>query len=992
MQFAILGPLEVTDEGARVPLGGQRQRAVLARLLVDAGRVVSVDRLIDDVWNSRPPATAHKTLQKYVSELRKALGQDVLRTESAGYLISIDREALDAARFERLIDEGRFDAALALWRGDLLADLSELTFVAAEHARLESLRLAAVEGRFAALLDAGRHAEAVGDLADAASAHPLRERFTALHMLALYRSGRQVEALRVFDAHRRRLASDIGVEPGVELRALEAAILRQDAALDLQAAAPLSGNLPTALTSFVGRESDLAAIAQEVSENRFVTLTGPGGVGKTRLAVQLGSEIGDRYPGGVWLVDLAPVRNGDMVPDAVATALGIDVRPAPDVYVALVSAHARRPPCILVLDNCEHLVDAVRELVTRILQMCGNASVLATSRRPIGVEGEYVRPVSPLSHEEAVSLFVQRARLAGARDLSGEAVDEICTRLDRLPLAIELAASQLRVLGLVEISARLQDQLQFRGRGSDASPRQRTLNDMVAWSHDLLPADTQRAFARLGVFASTFTLEAAEAVCGSGALGHITTLVDHSLLARVPTSTSSLSRYRMLETLRLFALDRLVASGPGELDAARRTHADFYRRMAVRAGEHLWGADEQMWRLDLEAEEPNIHAALGWAEDNDPEFALRFAVALWPYWDLRWGERKGVAYVRGVLDRPDLDVDDALRAWALTVSADLSANPGDARQSIPWATEAIAIFRELGDDLGLRHALLALGSGLGNQGRLDEADAALAEAIELGREHGDKIVIARALNHVSFIASRRGNFALAADLNREEISRWAELGSKRGEATGMRHLAVALLTLGDLDEAERLCHRALEIWTELDDPTSIAHVRATLGDIARKRGDFDSASELYSAAMEGFDAVGDRRCTASTFKNFGVIAARRNEHAESHDLFRRGLALRYELGDEAGLAECLEGLAGSYLASGRASDAALLLGAADSLRETTGAPIALDERARVEALIDASRALLGDAFAEAWETGRRHRSADIVEFIENDVDSRTPVR
>ena len=709
--------------------------------------------------------------------------------------------------------------------------------MAAEHARLESLRLAAVEGRFAALLDAGRHAEAVGDLADAASAHPsARAVYRAAHAFALSirPSGRSAACVR-------RAPSAVGLGHRCRARRRAARARGQRSSVRMRRsickpAAPPSGNLPTALTSFVGRESDLAAIAQEVSDNRFVTLTGPGGVGKTRLAVQLGSEIGDRYPGGVWLVDLAAGaqrRHG--------ARCGRD------------RARHRRPPR-------SRRVRRARQPRTHGVLRASSCSTTASiwSRRSASSSLASFRCAGmPLCSRPAVgrsesrgstcdrcprSRPRRRCRCSCSGPVWRELATSRATRSTRSALdsigsrsRIELAASQLRVLGLVEIAARLQDQLQFRGRGSEESPRQRTLNDMVAWSHDLLPADTQRAFARLGVFASSFTLEAAEAVCGVGALGHITTLVDHSLLARVPTSTSSLSRYRMLETLRLFALDRLVASGADELDAARRAHADFYRRMAMRAGEHLWGADEQLWRLDLEAEEPNIHAALGWAEDNDPEFALRFAVALWPYWDLRWGERKGVAYVRGVLDRPDLDVDDALRAWALTVSADLSANPGDARQSIPWATEAIAIFRELGDDLGLRHALLALGiwprqPGTARRGRrrAGRGHRARTRARRQGRDR---------TRAESRLVHRFAAWQASRSLPTSTVKR-SRAGPSSG-ASGEKPPACAISPLRCSRSATSTkpsgCAIAtLEIWTELDDPTSIVHVRATLGDIARR--------------------------------------------------------------------------------------------------------------------------------------------------------------
>ena len=416
----------------------------------------------------------------------------------------------------------------------------------------------------------------------------------------------------------------------------------------------------------------------------------------------------------------------------------------------------------------------------------------------------------------------------------------------------------------------MQDQLHFIGRApalvTEAAHPQRHGGVELTISFFL---STRRVFARLGVFASSFTLAAAEAVCARTAVYvHITTLLDHSLLVRLASNEVEPSRFRMLETLRLFALDRLYERGAGEADAARRSHAEFYRQMARTGGDHLWGPDERAWRLRLEAEEPNLHGALGWAEDNDPATALRLSIALWPYWDLRWGERKGVAYLDGVLSRPDLDVPDDLLAWGLTVAADLSANPGDAWRSVPWAEQAVALFRELGDDLGLRLALLALGSGLGNQGRLDEADAALAEAVELGRRDDDVVVIAaRVEPRVVRCCAPRGNFERARDLNREEVDRWTAIGSKRGEATGLRHLAGRAANARITSTRRRTCcTRAIAIWTELDDPTSIAHVRMTLGDIARHRGDLDAAGDMYSLAMDGFEAVGDRRCTASTLQ------------------------------------------------------------------------------------------------------------------------------
>ncbi|HET7668135.1 MAG TPA: BTAD domain-containing putative transcriptional regulator, partial [Mycobacterium sp.] len=372
IELRILGPLEVLVDGAAIAVGGPRQRAVLARLLLDPRRVVDCERLIDDVWDGRPPTSAAKTLQKYVSELRKALPRSVLLTRGGGYVLDVDDDSVDARRFERLLDDRNYAAALALWRGDVLCDLPDLRFVETERVRLNELRMFGTESRLEAELSAGRHSAVIGELSELVDAHPLRERLTALLMLALYRSGRQVEALQVFDRHRRRLADEIGVDPAVELRELESAILCHDPSLEPGPAPPVrqtqpSGNLPLTLTSFVGRTADLDAAAVVVAENRLVTLTGPGGVGKTRLAVELGARIADLFPGGVWWVDLAAAQLPQLAVDAVVSTLSIDTRHARNDLEAVASALAHRPRNLLVLDNCEHVVETAAAVARNVL-------------------------------------------------------------------------------------------------------------------------------------------------------------------------------------------------------------------------------------------------------------------------------------------------------------------------------------------------------------------------------------------------------------------------------------------------------------------------------------------------------------------------------------------------------------------------------------------------------------------------------------------------
>jgi predicted ATPase/DNA-binding SARP family transcriptional activator len=998
IQFGILGPLEVLVDGEPTALGGPRQRAVLARLLLDPARVVSAERLIDDVWDGRPPPSAAKTLQKYVSELRKALPRPVLLTCGGGYLLDVDDDRVDARRFERLLGDRQYAAALALWRGDVLCDLPDLTFADAERVRLDELRMFAIESRLEGDLSAGRHGSTIGELSELVEAHPLRERLTALLMLALYRAGRQVEALRVFDRHRRKLVDQVGVDPAVELRELEGAILRHDPGLELPAAPPVGttqppGNLPLTLTSFVGRASDLEAAATVVAENRLVTFTGPGGVGKTRLAVELGARIGGRFPGGVWMVDFAGVRQPHLVVDAVVSALSIDARHAADELEAMASALAHRPPSLLVLDNCEHLVAAVAAVAVAILRAGRDVRVLATSRRPLGVDGEFVRPVHPLPEDEAVRLFAERARLAGAGgpDISSGRAFEICRQLDGLPLAIELAASQLRVMDTAEIASRLEHQLTFRRPASSASPRQRTLGDMVQWSYNLLSADARTTFARLGVFASSLSLPAAEAVATHGetsprdVLAHITSLVDHSLLVREPAPTPS-SRYRLLETLRLFALERLTEAGA--VNGARRAHAEYFLRLAEEGGPQMYGPDERSWRVRFEAEDANLQAALAWSAEKDPVLAMRLAIALWPYHEARWRERQAVAYLEALLSR-HLDVPAELRAWALTAVAVMAGNPGETRRALPRAVEAVDAFRDLGHEYGLAEALAALAAASVSQGRLDEADAAVAEGLPIARRRHDNRLTGRLLDAAAFIARRRGDHARAAELSREDLAAWRAMGSRRGEATALRCLAVSVRQLGAEQEATELCHRAIDIWKDLGDQTAIAHVQTTLADMARMSGDLAGALQNYDAALVVLQAIGDKHCTASTYKNLATISAEQGQHRRADALYRDAVVLRYEFGDDAGLAELLEGLAGLNTVDGHDEHAATLIAAAAALRERTGSVSSAAEAKICGEILDTARQRLGaGSFDLSYQRGRLMSVAEVVKFALGERSSR----
>ncbi|HEX4815112.1 MAG TPA: BTAD domain-containing putative transcriptional regulator, partial [Nonomuraea sp.] len=552
MRFQILGPTTVLDEdGAPTPLGGPRVRALLTLLARHAGRVVAADQLVEGMYGPHPPDGVANALQSQVSRLRRALGRDLVEFHPAGYRLVADPRDVDAHRFEALARGGRqaladgapdraatlLREALELWRGAPLADAPHAEAAATA---LEELRLAAVEDRVQADLDLGRHRELVAELRPLIAAHPLRERLRAQLMRALYGSGRQAEALTVYEEARKLLDDELGVEPGPELAAAHLAVLRADPALGApprpQATPQVTRQAPrrrqglrAQLTSFVGRAEELAQVGGSLRGGRLVTLTGPGGAGKTRLA----TEAAERESGDVCLVPLAPVSDAADVPRAVLVALGVReaLRPTPDAVdpaVRLVAALADRR-LLLVLDNCEHLVAAVAELTDLLLAACPRLRVLATGREALGITGESILPVAPLPlpppeaddplSYPSVRLFADRAAAVrpGFTVDAGNAADVagICRALDGLPLAIELAAARLRTLSVADVAARLGDRFRLLTRGSrTALPRHQTLRAVVAWSWDLLDADEQRMARRLTVFVGGVRPDAADRVCG----------------------------------------------------------------------------------------------------------------------------------------------------------------------------------------------------------------------------------------------------------------------------------------------------------------------------------------------------------------------------------------------------------------------------------------------------------------------------------------------
>jgi predicted ATPase/DNA-binding SARP family transcriptional activator len=784
VEFRILGPVQAVRAGRDLGLGGPKQRAVLALLLLDAGRTVPAGHLIEALWRGSPPPGAAGTLRSYVSRLRVLLRPDaVLAARGGGYAISVLPDQLDASRFERLAGAGRdalgrgeavvaasrFREALGLWRGRALADVADVEALALEGARLEELRLVAVEGRVEADLGLGRHAEVTGELERLVAEHPVRERLWRLLVLALYRSERQAEALAAYRRARTMLAEELGLEPGEELRQLEQAVLRQE--IPAVSAGGAQHNLPAQLTSFLGRERELADLRGLLGGARLLTLTGPGGAGKTRLALELATDLLERFPDGAWLAELAGIADPGLVPSLVMEALGM--RPGGDVpVIEALRYRLRSARLLLILDNCEHLLDGCAELAGELLRSSPGLHVLTTSREPLGVPGEVAYPVPPLAVPEdlsdpaaigdapAVRLFLERcssARAGGGPEVVPPAVvARICRELDGLPLAIELAAARTSTLSVQEIETHLADKFRFLAyRRPVADPRHQALKAAIGWSYELLSAADARVFRGLSVFAGGFGLTAAAAVCGGGdaaAFDVIDRLASKSLvLAEVATGRT---RYRLLETIRQYAAGRLAEAG--EAGQARQRHALTFLGLAERESE----------LAVLAREHDNFRAALSWSLSGGGETGPRLACALGSFWVAR----------------------------------------GFFQEARGWLERALACSQDRHLRVGL---LWLLGAVLSETGDLERAEAILSEGSDVAAAQGRQALHARIRVLLAEIRLRRGGLTQDALTECEAAAATLESdGDLAGLAEALLSVGTQRFFLGDALVGEQLLERA----------------------------------------------------------------------------------------------------------------------------------------------------------------------------------------
>src|SRR5512132_893666 len=918
MDFEILGPLEVRDQaGNPIPIPGGRERALLAALLVHAGEVISVDRLIEDLWGQQPPVHATNALQAVVSRVRRALGpagQELLVTRAPGYVLAVEPDRVDAGRFEQLVAAGRrlaeggapgaaarFAQALALWRGPPLADVAYQDFAQAEIARLEEARLAAQEDWIEAQLADGHHAQLVAQLEQLVAANPLRERLRAQLMLALYRSGRQADALALYRQGRALLGEELGLDPAPALRQLEQAILTQDPAL---AAVTRPGcgrrhNLPARVTSFVGRACEQQELGELIGRHRLVTLTGPGGAGKSSLALELASLLVEAQPAGVWLVELVSVGEEPALVEAVAAALGISGGPQSGATGAAGSLterlvdFLRANELLLVLDNCEHLVEPCARLTDRLLRAAPGLTILATSRTALRVPGEVVWPTPPLQLPnettppdllggyDALRLFEERAAAArpGFRLTPDTApvVADICRRLDGLPLAIELAAARLRALPLAELAARLQDRLGLlTGGGRTALPRQQTLRATIEWSYGLLTEQERRLFDRLSVFTGGWSLQAAEQICsGDGidageVLDLLTGLVDHSMV----TGAAEDGRFSMLETLRDYARERLEASGKAV--QIQRRHVAYYLALADQMDPQTHTPGSWAWIGGLEHDGSNLQAALGWAlADGDTERALGLAGPLGWYWFMG-NQQEGRRWLGRLLEAAPASRTRyrarALRAYALVQAFD---QPDQAQRA---AREALSITQELGDPWGGAVAKLLIVLSASQAGEasavvrrlLDEAETTL-------HDHGDRRGEALAWWLRLVIGGHLGDLAAAIQAGRRSLERFQELGDTWGMAGVLTELADQTCRTGDHQAAVAMYEESLALARSRQLRYAEQDGLVRLGNLLTQLGDFDRAGSLLHDALALAQQLGYRIGSAAACDGLSGLVRRQDD-------------------------------------------------------------------------------------------------------------------
>ena len=953
MEVRVLGPVEAIGEHGPLPLGGMRPRAIVAALALQPGQVMSTGRLVEEVWPGQPPRSAVDTLQSYMSRLRRAFGGgSVLVGRSGGYVLAVPVDAVDASAFVADVERARaaveqhdlraasvaYQRALGRWRGEVADGLELGTLTRAAIARLSELRLVATEERGDVELSLGRHDDLAGELEAMVAGQPLRERLHAQRMLALYRSGRQADALAAYRQARDALVDGLGIEPGPWLRELHQRILAQDRDLDAPAEpagarveplegraevpavvtgepAPPAGNLPAPLDTFVGRGAERRSVAALLGDVRLLTLTGAGGCGKTQLALQVAADVAESFAGQVWYVELGAHAEPGLVDRAIAEALGVAEAPS-GALREVVGRRMGSAPVLLVLDNCEHLIDACADTVTELLGSCGGLVVLTTSREPLDVPGEHAWRVPSLTvpspdadveaftASEAGQLLVMRAQAArpGFELTAGNvaALTRICRELDGIPLALELAAARLRAFDAADVAERLGDRFRLLSQGRRTAPaRHRTLQAAIDWSYDLLDPAERTLLDRLSVFSAGFTLDAVEGVCSgspvapSEVVPRVAGLIDKSLVQRVRT-TAGPARHDLLATVRTYAGQRLA---PAEAERLADRHSQYFAGLADRAAPALTTSDQVDWLNRLHVEHDNLRAVLA----RGGSAPARVAAGVWWFW-------LGFGHV--------LEGDDHLSR--------LLADGGPA-------------------DPELRRRL-HLGAG-----RLARARY----------EHP------RAERHLN-----------------ESLSLAADLRDADGRARALAELALCAAAVADGVLAVQRLERGRASARQADDPWTLAALEEAAGHVGWRAGRLNDAARAFAAAERSYRTVGDQWSACLARLGAARVARQEGDVALAARLHRDNLVASLDLTvssfDFIGLPQDLLRLASVAAQAGQADLAATLIGAGATLRTTAELPLTPPERVEHARTLRLARQALGGSAADAAYGRGRSLSAELA--------------
>lgn len=952
IEVRVLGRLEVLRDGEAVRIPGDKERELLAFLVIHEGDIVSTDHLIDQLWGDDLPEKPANALQAVVSRLRRALGGDgVILTKKPGYTLQLEPGSVDSARFEDLVRRATrvqtddpstalelLTEASSLWRGSPFSDFAYEDFAQPERARLEQLHVAAAEEKVAAELALGRTREAISELERLVPVYPLRERLRGQLMVALYRAGRQGEAIAAYQEARRVLGEELGLDPGPELEDVYQQILRHDHSL--QATAEPGGgvartNLPARVTSFVGRETEIQEVTKLVRDNRLVTIVGPGGAGKTSFAIEVGRGLLGSFDRGVWIVELAPVSDPDLVATAIAEALGLSedvssvTQPLPPI--TRLGSFLRQKDLLLILDNCEHVVQAAAKIVETLLTGCPKLRILATSREVLASAGEFVWTIPPLAFPEqdadpralvsydAVRLFEQRATSAGRPVVLDEegaaAAAQICRRLDGLPLAIELAAARARSISLPQIARRLDQRFALLSAGGRTSvPRHRTLRAAIDWSYELLSPPERALFRRLAVFSGGWTLEAAEEVCRDEEFGDVlasqSRLVDQSLV------TARGDRFYMLETILAYARDHLAEAG--EEEVLRERHARFFRALAESIEPELRGVNQGSALERLRNDEHNLRLALQWGRehaDDHPDVGLGLAAALGWYWYVG-RQVEGRSELKSMLAAAST-ASEEIQARALQ-GLSLSLRPaGCIVHASPEASKvarvSMSMFDAVGETRGsaMSQLLVAVEGVAGGDvdgflGMVDDARAKL-------RDHGDSWGLALADFVEMEIRLYHDSPDRALALGDQAARQFDALDDYWGRSAVRLHLGFGLRLAGRTQEARDVLELAVAISRETGLPYNLARSLAELGELAIYMGDPEEAdrwfgecddilSDLVDDTMQGLVASGRGECA----RYRGDPAAAQAHYKHSLTLYGRSQVVR-------GVARALTGLAAADL-------------------------------------------------------------------------------